>query len=670
MKKGIAFIVIAFLSLVCFDLQAQSAAKKKKDPALLVFGDKATVLKSDFEYVYQKNNGGWDVAKKHTPAQFQEYLDLYIHFKRKVLEAERLGLDQTEAFKTEFEGYRKQLAQPYLVDKSMQEELLNEAYQRSQESISASHVLLLCGPDAFPEDTMKAYNKCLMLRDSVLKHGVSFADIAKRHSEDPSAKTNEGSLGYFSVFDMVYPFETGAYNSKTGEVSMPVRSGFGYHLIKVNDRVKNTGTKSAGHIIIRVGPQYSAKDEAQATAKINEIHQQLLNGLKWEDACEKYSDDPNSANKGGDLGTGRLIPELENIKRGLGEGQISKPFVTSFGHHIMKVTKVEVPKTFEESKSDLKSRISRDTRSTLSKDRLIKKIQTENGFSRNQANIDKLVAAIEAEQSQGTYTKGFWKSVDSVHKSLYDLPVYSIGSGKTKYSGTLKDFFGWYAKARKGYEGATVAAATEKFMQIFFEQEILNFEERQLPEKYREYRELLREYRDGILLFTLTEDKVWRKAVEDTVGLKAYYESHRDSFMAGNRVVVTEYISDKQDVMNQVASLVQSGYGEKAIDSMVNATSALNLRVRTQTYEQGKGTQEEQMFGKQPGYASPILESGRSFRILVLKETMGSGIKSFDDAKSECITLYQNQLEKDWLKELGDKYPVKVDQKVFAKLYK
>lgn len=673
MKNGITILVIALVSMGLWGCKTKSGSQAgetaKNDPALLIFPDKDTVYKSDFEYVYQKNNGGWDAVKSHTDAQYREYLDLYINFKRKVLEAERLGLDQTEAFKSEFEGYRKQLAQPYLVDKDAQESLLKEAYARSQEYILASHVLILCGPDAFPEDTLKAYKKTLALRDSIVKHNVPFNEIVRRHTEDPSGKTNDGSLGYFTAFDMVYPFETGAYNAKLGEVSMPVRSGFGYHLILVQDRVKNTGVKSSAHIIIRVGPQYSAKDEDQAKAKINEIYDALQKGGNWEELCEKYSDDPNTANKGGDLGSGRLIPEMENVKRGLGEGQISKPFTTSFGHHIMKVTKVETPKSFDESKGDLKSRVARDARATLSRERLIKRVQTDYNFTRNQANIDKLVATLDAENAAGTYTKGFWKPVDSLHKSLYDLPVYTLGQGDSKYTGTLKDYFDWYVKARKGYDGATNAAATEKFMQSFFEQEMLNFEERQLPKKHREYRELLREYRDGILLFTLTEDKVWRKAVEDTTGLRNYYTSHQDSFKAGNRVVVTEYITDKREVIDEVSRLLDKGLGERAIDSTVNATSALNLRVRTQTYEEGKVGQEQVMFGHQAGYRSPVLESGRSYRLLVLKENLPSGIKSFEDAKSEAITQYQNYLEKAWLKELESKYPVKVQEKVFEKLY-
>ncbi|HHG83770.1 MAG TPA: peptidylprolyl isomerase, partial [Bacteroidetes bacterium] len=506
-KTGIALIVIAFAAFsgLFSGCDSNKGAQKanttsKNDPVLLNFPGKVTVQKSEFEYVYQKNNGGWDKVKDHTPEQYREYLDLYINFKRKVLEAESLGLHETDAFTNEFEGYRKQLAQPYLVEKSVQEKLINEAYERSKELVSASHILIMVGPDAPAADTAKALAKANALRDSVVNHGKSFAEMAQKYSEDPSAKQNKGLLGYFGVFDMVYPFETGAYSTPVGQVSQPIRSGYGYHLISVNDRIKNTGKKTAAHLIIRVGAQYSAKTEDQADAKMKEIYNQLKQGANWDELCKKYSDDPNTAQKGGDLGNGRLIPEMEDLKRKLNKGEFSEPFKSAFGHHILKVTDMEPVKSFEEAKSEIKSRVARDARSTLSRDFLIARVKRDYNFKMNKETVAKLVKAIEDQKQESAYNRGFWRPVDSLHKSLYDLPVYTLGKGENAHTGTLQDFINHYTKTRKGYEAATVSQTTDKFMEAFIEDEMLAFEERQLPKKYREYRELIKEYRDGILL--------------------------------------------------------------------------------------------------------------------------------------------------------------------------
>ncbi|MFM2376330.1 MAG: hypothetical protein RLZZ165_1427, partial [Bacteroidota bacterium] len=583
-KQGsIAFLLaIIFMAFSSFSygadlggIQSKPKEKKnKKDPAFLVFPGKDTVRKSEFEYVYQKNNGGWDAVKSHSQAQLKEYLALYINFKRKVLEAEANGLQNDEAFKTEFEGYRKQLAQPYLVDKSSQEKLLHEAYERGKELVAASHILVTVAPGASPEDSLKAYQKIMSIRDSIVNGGKDFAEMARRHSNDPSAQTNGGDLGYFSVFDMVYPFESGAYLTKVGEVSKPVRSSYGYHLIKVNDRIPNPGKKTAAHIIIRVGPQYSAKNEEQAKTMIDEIYQKLKAGGDWDELCEKYSDDPNTAKKGGNLGQGRLINEMESFRRKLNLGEFSEPFTTTYGHHILKVTEVEPVRSFEESASELKSRIARDQRGTLSRERLIAQIKKDYSFQQFTDGIARLVAKIDEEGSSAAYQKGFFRPVDSLHKDLYSLPVYSIGKDAGKHVGTVKDYIDWYVAVRKGFDGATTQQVTDKLLPMFIEQEMLKYEETQLPRKYRDYRELLKEYHDGILLFTLTENKVWRKAVDDTVGLKQYYNDHLSNFTAGERVVVTEYISEKRPMIEQVQSLLAQGKTEKQIDEEVNKSSA------------------------------------------------------------------------------------------------
>ena len=242
--------------------------------------------------------------------------------------------------------------------------------------------------------------------------------MAQRHSSDPNDKTNKGDLGYFSVFDMVYPFESGAYNTKVGDVSKPVRSTFGYHLVKVYDRVPNAGKKTSAHIVIRVGAQYTAKTDEQAKTMISEIQQKLKAGGDWNELCERYSDDPNTAKKGGSLGQGRLIPEMETVKRNLGAGEVSAPFVTSFGHHILKVTEVEPVKSFEESAAELKTRIARDARSTLSRERLIARVKKDYAFQQFPDGVAKLVKQIDDEGASGVYTKGFFRPTDSLQKGL------------------------------------------------------------------------------------------------------------------------------------------------------------------------------------------------------------------------------------------------------------
>ncbi|MCS7074735.1 MAG: peptidylprolyl isomerase, partial [Bacteroidia bacterium] len=333
------------------------SAIAQQSPVLLSFSNGKKVTKSEFEYVYQRNNGGLDSAKKHGPAKYKEYLDLYIRYRRKVMDAEAAGLDTLQSFKDELNGYIKQLSQPYLIEKEVLDELIKEAYERSKSEIHAAHLLVNCAQDAKPEDTLAAYTKAIAFRDSIVKSGKPFAYMAEKYSDDPSARQNKGDLGYFTVFDFVYPFESGAYKTPVGQVSMPIRSQFGYHLIYVMDKVPAQGTKRVSHIMVRIGENYSAKDTTSAIARINEIYEKLKGGADFAKLAETMSDDPISAKKGGDLGSGFLLYELQMQKHALSVGQFSRPFTSPYGWHILKVTEVNPVKPFEQAKNELKQKV-------------------------------------------------------------------------------------------------------------------------------------------------------------------------------------------------------------------------------------------------------------------------------------------------------------------------
>lgn len=660
------FLLIPFLILAACKTQqpvatpsSPTASLSKQTTSLLTFeGD--TVSMAEFERVYQKNNGGAEAVKSHTVDQYREYLDLYINFKRKVFEAEAMGLHETPAFKQEFETYRKQLAQPYLSAQEVEDKIIQEAYDRSKALVKASHLLIQVPQDAKPADTLRAYQRVMGYRDSILSGGKSFAYMAETYSEDPSAKQNQGDLGYFSVFDMVYPFESAAYETPVGEVSEPIRTQFGYHLIRVNDKIDNPGQKQVAHIIVRIGDRYSAKDTAQAEAKIEELHQMLQDGADFAELARQHSDDPGSARNGGNLGTNRLLPEMEAWKLKLGEGEVSEPFTTRFGWHILKVTEVDSIPDFETAKPGLKQRVSRDLRAQISKDALLNRIKSENDYQFFEENFETFKATLDVD-----FPRGQWKP-DTNRQNIYNLPLFSLGAEYTAY---IQDLIDFYQKGRIRHFRKTPDQAAEAVRASFEERELLAFEEEQLPEKNPEFRHLVQEYRDGILLFTLMEQKVWKKAVEDSVGLRAYYEAHTDSFMADVMLDVKEYRSTEAEVMQRVKTLLAQGKSEQEIDSIINASSSLSLRTTTQSYEKGKSNLPESVFAQEVGYQTDVLEQDGFYRILIIEEKYPAGIKPFDKAKSECITLYQDYLEQQWLDELAAKYPVEINEDAFSNLF-
>ncbi len=644
--------------------QPPSSAVVQEDtsPTLLSF-DQGRVSQAEFERVYAKNNGGPAEAAKKEVSDWREYLDLYINFKRKVFEAEAMGLDTMPAFKQEFSTYRKQLVQPYLSAKEVEEQLVREAYDRSGYLVNASHLLLMVPETATPQDTLAAYKRILLYRDSIMNRGKDFGAMAQRYSEDPSAKENKGNLGYFSAFDMVYPFENAAFNTPVGKVSMPLRTQFGYHILMVHDKISNEGTKHAAHIIVRVGDRYTAKTEAQAEEIIQEIYKKLQAGEPFAKLAQQYSDDPNSAPNGGDLGTGRLLPEMEDLKNQLNEGEYSAPFQTRFGWHILTVAKVDKRPPFEEARYGLKQKIQRDARAQIGRNALIQKIKQENGYQFDQGSFDSFKASL----NEG-FSRGVWQAdTSAVARAIYGKTLFTLADGTTQR--TIQDFVDYYQQKRPRRPGQAPGLAADAIVKEYVEQALLDYEEAQLPNKNPEFRYLLQEYRDGILLFTLMEDKVWKKAVEDTTGLNNYYEAHQDSFYKNEILEAKEYIATERAVLEQLQGWWEKGWTQERIDSAMQATSALNLRTIRQTYEKGTDGVSDTWYALKVGERTGIFSVGETFRILEVEEKRKAGIQALENVKSEAITRYQDYLEQEWLRELAEKYPVKIDETVFSSLF-
>src|SRR5690554_1578899 len=368
--------LLLFITIVTFG--STSWSQKKGDEVVMTVNDEE-ITKSEFLQVYLKNNDN----PKYDKASLDEYLELYKKFKLKVAEAEALGYDTIPSLKRELEGYKEQLAHPYLIDSSKTKELLKEAYDRMQHEIKASHILINVKPNASPEDTLKAYNKALALKKRI-ENGEDFGAVASGPggSEDPSAKQNKGDLGYFTAFQMVYPFETAAYNLKEGEVSMPVRSSYGYHIVKVFDKRKARGTITTAHIMVALSENSNRSDIQNAEKKINEIYKELEEGKSFEKLARLYSDDQGSKNKGGHLpafGSGtnqRMVTEFEDAAFALeNDGDYSEPIKTDYGFHIVKRIDYKALGSFEELKAEIQQKLNRGDRAKQTEKAFINKLK-------------------------------------------------------------------------------------------------------------------------------------------------------------------------------------------------------------------------------------------------------------------------------------------------------
>ena len=755
---------------------AALAAPVEAGPALETLGT-YPVPAREFAYVYKKNNA--TAADYGTRASVADYLTLYTNFRLKVLDAEKHGLDTTQAFRRELDGYKQQLAQPYLTEKGVTDQLVREAYDRMSQEISASHILIRVAPDAAPADTLAAYQKVEALRQRVTTGSEDFGTVARATSEDPSAKENDGKLGYFTAMQMVYPFESAAYRTAVGQVSPPIRTSFGYHLIKVNDRRPAQGETKVAHLMVRVTPQAPKADSAAAHKKINELYARLRKGENWNKLVSQFSEDAGSAPNGGELppfSTGRMIPAFEEVAFKLQKpGEIAPPVQTPYGWHIIKLISKQPLPPFATLEPTLKSKVGKDSRSELNRAAFLKRIRQEDQFREIPAAKTLVFAQADtslthgrykfaADQLRATSTKSGGSK--AVKPGADKLPLFTIMSQPY----LVADFLAFAQQHQRPRPTAAPEFAMQQLYDQYVDQSLTNYERDHLPTKYEDYRMLVQEYRDGILLFQLMDQKVWSKAIEDTLGLQKFFAANQANYQFGQRArgAVISASSPKllaraqrelatgrfavagkdgtalvhfklgtptpadrngtavlDDVARRLAQdtalsvtiaghirrgesaalarqraaaaldyLAKTGKVERdrltlapagatttatgdtrvaffsnsptALEASLNQQNPLAVQIQQRTFQQGDNKVMDDYLTRAPGTYS-TQRDGRYYAVIV-QQNLAPGPKALADARGQATSDYQNYLEKQWIEQLRQEYPVKVNEAEVTKL--
>ena len=694
-KRTLGLLTLSSIGLTAF---AQIS-----EPVIMTINDKP-VYKSEFENVYKKNSGK-EVNKEQKSVK--EYVDLFSTFKMKVFEADANGLDTISSFKTELAGYRKQLAAPYLTDKNVNEALIQEAYERMKTEVKASHILIRVTEDALPKDTIEAYTRLIIIRDAlmgknptpakiaeyeaILKKsssaltkastkqdtlnyntklnavkGISvalnsgndkFSAAAKKTSEDPSAADNGGDLGYFTSLQMVYPFENAAYKTNNGDITLPVRTRFGYHILKVVDKRPSQGEILTAHIMVKFAKDMGEKEKSNLKTKIDEIYTKLKAGEKFEDLARQFSDDKPSAEKGGQLqwfGSSRMPIEFEKAAFALtNNGDYSEPFTTNYGWHIVKRIDKKGLASFADMKGDLKQRIGKDSRTQAGRTSLIEKIKNDNKYVENPVAKKDFLKVLDTTVYQGKWEAK--KAEKLGNKELFKL-------GAKKY--TQNDFAKYIETRQTVRPKMDNNMFLEQSYKEFVDETLISFEDENLESKYPEFRNLLKEYRDGILLFDLTDQKVWSNAVKDTTGLKAFYEKNKNNYLWDERAEVTTYKCANDKVAKEVRGMLKKNKTEKEIVDAINKSSQLNVSAENITYLKGENKDVDGNW-KQGVIATDIKDTKENkVTVLVINKVLSKTPKTIAEAKGMITSDYQNFLEKEWLSYLKNKYTVKVNEDV------
>jgi len=641
------------LLVVSIDVWAQA-----NDPVIMTINGK-NFKKSEFEYFYNKYNNEDAIDKRSV----SDYIELFKNLKLKVVEAEAQGMDTTASFRTELSGYRATEAKPYLDDLEVSEDVVQKEYDRMKDLIEISHILVTYPGikennfKTFPSDTLETYNKATQIRNRILK-GANFEKTAMEFSDDlNSAKAERpGYLGWFTGLMLNPSFEEVAFDIPVGKIGQLVRTNYGYHIIRVNSKKNNPGQINAAHILI-LCPQNADINQADSAQKtINEIYDKLLSGADFSDLAKEYSKDPGSAAKGGELGWfgfGAMVKEFQDAAFGLKEiGDVSKPFRTQFGYHVVKLLGKKPLEPFEEKSKEIEGKINSVGYFTLLHQKGIDNMKQEYGFQKNDDAYQLLFSKANSVYPTDSL---FYISFENE-----DIPLFTIGD--TKYS--IGQFLNFLKKNGRSPFAVSTDLLNDR-LQGFEYNALYEVKDKSLESKYPDFRNLIQEYSDGILMFDISNQEVWGKASEDTQGLTAYFEANKQNYTWDEPhykgyVVLAKDAQTKKKMQKETARMDP----EKAVSYLYD-----NYKVGDVSYvkiEKGLFKKGDNPFVDEAAFKSGVATRPAEFQDFFLLGKLLKNPESYTDVRGLVVTDYQNYLEELWLKKLNEKYKVTVYPEVFS----
>ena len=654
MKRSKLFIGLIIL------LISTNVFGQKPEAILFTIGNESVTL-ADFEYIYNKNNK--TDKSYYKDSSVKEYLNLFINFKLKVKEAKSLGVDTAKSFQTEFNSYRDQLTKPYLNDKTTTDKLMIEAYDRMQLELRSSHILIKLAEDALPADTLIAYKKIEEAYNRAIK-GEDFEKLASQYSEDPSVKTNKGDLGYFSAFHLIYSFENVAFNTPVGQISKPFRSQFGYHILKVTDRRPYQGSIKVAGIFIKNTPLDPTTKVDIAKMKIDSVYNKLTQGSSFAEMVKNYSEDTRSKSKNGELpefnSFSFQIPEIIRVEafKLQKNGDFCKPFKTEDGWYILQKLDLKALSSYKEMESTIKNKVSRDSRSMLSQQSAVAKIKIENNFKENAKNLAIFNKILDSNALKGKWTIN---NPDKLSKVLFQI-------GKDSY--TQLDFAKFIVEKQSSQKYSNIPYMIKKLYDDYVGGSVLIYADLHLEEKYPDFKFLVNEYKEGMMLFDITDKLVWSKAMNDTIGLEEYYKSNLDKYMWKDRVDAEIYVCKDKSVATDVANMLKQKKSADEIATLLNKKNPLNVSFSKGLFERGENEYLTEFFDQTGIFTASKKQNEEAYRVLNILKKFVAEPKKLDDIKGIAISDYQNFLEKKWITDLKQKYPVQVNEDILKSIIK
>lgn len=635
-----------------------SLSLNAQDKDFLLKVNDRKVSAEEFKWLYQKNNSGLQQSG------IEEYMDLYINLRLKVEAAEEAGMHKRQSFINELKGYRKQLAKQYLTDSEAKEKILKKAYERYKTEINVYHILVKCPANAPPADTLQAYRKAKSIKQR-LRLGEPFEAVAKGASDDPAAKLNGGNLGYLTVFQTPMSFENKMYEMSPGEISEPVRTSMGYHLIKVQDKRKNRGRIKVAHIMKAAPPGSTQQARDNAKEEIDSLYNLLEKGADFADLASENSDDRRSAQNNGVLpwfGSGEMIHEFSVAAfELLRDGEYTPPVRTVYGWHIIKRLDKKVFPAYEEAKKLLESKLPDSYLQSLTKLSFADKLKEEYNYELNPSSLE-----------------WFYMHADSSLRYQRDYEALNNVPDKVLYSFadercSMPDFASYI---RQNHDQAPVYEPAEfinKLLEKKVYEHLTAYESSVLEDKYPEFHFLMNEFYDGILFFEISDSLIWKRSRNDSTGIMEYYDKRKDEFTKEAYADLRLYtISDDagrrhtRKIKRAIRRFhKRDNYYEKIMEKSTFGGDTL-LQAEEKSFKRSNSFLKNNNIKWKEGLQEVTNMNGTI--VVDILEIHERKYKEAESIMNILVPDYQEYLESQWIRKLKNTYPVELNKKMLKRI--
>lgn len=649
-------VLTALLLAGCSSSSPRSSAEanpESDDQVVAWLAGEAITLEA-FQSNFDRN-GRVSADEQPTLADYEDFLDRFVDFRLKVMEARRLGMDRDAALQEEIQQYRMQLARPYLFERKIYEPLVREMYYRRKEAVEAAHILIRIEASASPEDTLAAWQRIEAIRDSVVA-GVSFGRLAAQYSEDPSAKGSpgtagyQGALGYFGGGRMVEAFEDMAFTTPVGGVSPIFRTQFGYHILQVTDRIPMPAERSLAHIMVRVQGNTPA-DQAATESKLDSIRTRLDNGMPFSEAAARFSEDANSAERGGEIGRLSLDAGLPFSFRDAAyalenKGDWTGPIRTIYGYHFIQFVDEFPLGSFEEEYETLKNRVSQMPRTQAAQDAFAASIRATVETWVDTARVDQWATTMRIDSLVR------WMAAPDFASEDADEPFVRFADSTLTVGQFAAFFRGTVMPANPDVRGRVMDYANR-----WLDDRAIDYEIDRLERRDEEFATTMQDFRDGLLLFRFMEQEVWNRAAADTTLLEEHWAANRASYQFPDRIRVVSYSSPNESALKQFVRTIRED-GIEAAMAGASADSTLMLRADTTYISEPTGSMFDEILSLDEAQVTDARTFNRGWIALFHAGVDAAREMTFDEARPEVINEVQGVLETRIMADLRDRYGV------------